>query len=247
MATPEQIAPGVWRAGTRFVNFYLVDEADGVTLIDAGLPSYGKHLRSAITYLGRRRGDIKAVLLTHGHIDHVGGTAAAADAGARVHLHPADVGLANDARKNRTERPLGRYAYWPATAAFLAHAVASGATHPRQLPPTVDIHDAEVLDAPGNPRVRHTPGHTDGSCVFHFPDHDALFAGDLLCTSDPLTGRHVAPQIQTRGSNLDSGRTMRSLDLITDIDATWVLPGHGAPWSQGVEHAVHTAKATGCR
>ena len=247
MATPEQIAPGIWRAGTRFVNFYLVDGGSGITLIDAGLPSYGKHLRSALTYLGRRRDGIEAILLTHGHVDHAGGSPAAADAGTPIHLHPADAALANDPRTNRTERPMRNYAYWPATAAFLAHAVMNGATKAGRLPSTVDLRDREVLDVPGNPTVRHTPGHTDGSCVFHFPDHEALFAGDLLCTSDPLTGRHVAPQIQTRGSNLDSGLTMNSLDLVADIDATWVLPGHGAPWSQGVEQAIRTAKATGCR
>src|SRR3954451_1087150 len=91
----EQVAPGVWRAGTRFVNWYAVDAGgEGVTLIDAGLPGYRQDLDRTLREIGRARTDVRALILTHGHIDHIGFAGEIRSAGATVHLHPADAGLA---------------------------------------------------------------------------------------------------------------------------------------------------------
>ena len=103
----EQVAPGIWRGGTRYVNWYVVDAgADGLTLVDAGLPRYGGHLDGSLQALGRTRSDVRAVVLTHGHVDHTGMAAELARSGATVHLHPADQALAADPRTNRPERTL---------------------------------------------------------------------------------------------------------------------------------------------
>ncbi|HMC71024.1 MAG TPA: MBL fold metallo-hydrolase, partial [Mycobacteriales bacterium] len=68
--TPTEIAPGVWRAGTRYVNWYVVDGgAEGLTLVDGGLPGYRSQLDSTLRHLGRTPGDVRALVLTHGHID----------------------------------------------------------------------------------------------------------------------------------------------------------------------------------
>ena len=45
------------------------------------------------------------------------------------------------------------------------------------------------LDVPGRPRVIHAPGHTEGCVALHFEGHQALLAGDVLCSRNPLTGR----------------------------------------------------------
>ena len=63
--------------------------------------------------------DVKAVVLTHGHIDHIGMAATLAASGVAVHLHPADTGLAADPRSNKTDRPVLPYLRWPATLFFL--------------------------------------------------------------------------------------------------------------------------------
>lgn len=243
-----EVAPGVWRAGTRYVNWYLVDAGEeGVTLVDAGLPRYRRQLEPALATIGRSREDIRALILTHGHIDHVGMSGAAADAGAAVYLHAADVRLAANPRRNRTDSSLLPYLRWPATPVFVAHCIAQGALRPPPMPESLPITDGDVLDVPGRPTVTHTPGHTDGSCVLEFRDHDAVFVGDALCTVDPVAGQRAEPQLQTRASNTDSDQAYQSLDRLEGITARLVLPGHGGPWRDGIESAVASARRIGCR
>ena len=139
------------------------------------------------------------------------------------------------------------YVLWPGTVAFMAHAVARGALRPDRMPETVPLVDGAVADVPGRPTVTHVPGHTDGSCVLEFPEHGVVFAGDLLCTVNPLSGRRDRPQLQSRGSNHDSNQALGSLDRLEGIDSDLVLPGHGSPWHDGVQAAVQSARRIGCR
>ena len=242
-----QVVPGVWRAGTRFVNWYVVDGGDGLTLIDAGLPGYRSQLDPALASIGRGREDVKAVVLTHGHVDHTGFAHLLHDAGATVHLHPEDVTLAQNPKSNVTDSKPLKYLVWPGAIAFVAHAVRQGATKPPTMPPALPLVDGAVADVPGQPVVTHAPGHTNGSCVLEFREHGVVFVGDLLCTLSFFSGLPSDPQLQTRASNRNSAQAMASLDRLHGISARTVLPGHGAPWRDGVEAAAASARAIGCR
>lgn len=245
---PELVSPGIWRAGTRYVNWWILDAGDGITVVDCGLPGYRDDLAPTLVGMGRELADVRAVLLTHGHIDHVGTAAAFAESGASVYLHPLDTTLAADPRENRTDSGYLPYLLWPATLAFVGHCLRQGALRPHTMPATLPLGDGERLaDVPGHPLVIHTPGHTDGSCVLEFPDHDAVFVGDLLCTASPVTGARARPQLQTRASNRDSEQAARSLRRLEGVEAKLVLPGHGGPWRGGVAAAVASARRVGCR
>src|SRR5215211_7943101 len=65
-------AEGVLRVPHSYVNWYLLDDADGVTIVDAGLPRHWDLLPKALQRIGRRLDDVRALVLTHGHYDHVG-------------------------------------------------------------------------------------------------------------------------------------------------------------------------------
>lgn len=79
-----------------------------------------------------------------------------------------------------------------------------------------------------------------GGVAVHVPIADAVFVGDALTTRTVLTGRQgPAPAAFTD----DPGEALASLDRVADVDATWVLPGHGAPWSGGVAEAVRLVRA----
>ena len=246
--TVTEVVPGVWRAGTRFVNWYVVDGgAVGLTLVDAGLPGYRRQLAKSLTEIGKEMSDIRAVVLTHGHIDHIGFTDVLADAGATVHLHPDDVTLAHDPKSNKTDSKSLKYLAWPGTLAFIAHAVRNDVTKPQRMPEAVPLVDGAVADVPGQPVVTHAPGHTDGSCVLEFRDHGVVFVGDLLCTMSFFSGRASDPQLQTRASNRNSAQAMASLDRLQGVEARTVLPGHGVPWRDGVEAAAASARRIGCK
>ena len=66
------VAPGVHRIEHSFTNFYLVEDDDRLTLVDAGVPTAWEPLQAALGGLGRAIDDIEALVLTHGHFDHVG-------------------------------------------------------------------------------------------------------------------------------------------------------------------------------
>ena len=244
----EQVVPGVWRAGTRFVNWYVVDGGDGLTIIDAGLPGYRKRLDQTLAKLGRKREDVRALALTHGHIDHIGFADVLAAAGARILLHPADTLLATDPSTNQTASSSALpYLLYPGTVGFIAHALTQGVTKPPPMPKTEPLVDGQVATVPGAPLVRHLPGHTDGSCVLEFREHGVVLMGDLLCTISPITGRRANPQLQTKGSNRNSDQAMESLSRLEGVEARTLLPGHGSPWRDGVEAAIESARRIGCR
>jgi len=99
----------------------------------------------------------------------------------------------------------------------------------------------EVVPVPGRPLTIHTPGHTDGACVFYLADRQALITGDTLVTLDPYTGRR-GPRIVARAATHDGAQAFGSVDKLRALDADHVLPGHGAMWTTGIDAAVEAAR-----
>ena len=67
-----EIGPGIRRLGKGLVNSYLVETGGEVTIVDAGAPSYWGDLPRELAAMGRTLDDVRAVVLTHGHSDHIG-------------------------------------------------------------------------------------------------------------------------------------------------------------------------------
>jgi glyoxylase-like metal-dependent hydrolase (beta-lactamase superfamily II) len=100
------------------------------------------------------------------------------------------------------------------------------------------------LPVPGSPHVVFTPGHTLGHCALHFPDRDAVIAGDAVAMLDPYTAE-TGPKIVAGAATADSKRALESLDALADTGATTVLTGHGEAWRGGVVEAVARARRAG--
>ena len=90
-----EIAPGIRRLGTGMVNVYLLEEPGGITIVDAGLPGYWGDLQRELAAMGRSMEDVRAVVLTHAHDDHIGfAERIRSERGTPIHLHEADAALA---------------------------------------------------------------------------------------------------------------------------------------------------------
>ena len=65
------VAERVHRIEDAFTNWYIIEAQDGLTIVDAGVPGSWRSLLDALGQLGRPIGDVRALVLTHGHFDHV--------------------------------------------------------------------------------------------------------------------------------------------------------------------------------
>ncbi|WP_323960890.1 MBL fold metallo-hydrolase [Arthrobacter sp. JZ12] len=228
-----------------YVNVYLIEDADGITLIDSGVPPMWKMLLGALRELNRPLSDVKGLIITHPHFDHMGFAARAQkELGLPVLVHEADSFIARHPyryshEKTRTFYPMRHPGALPVLGALWATGL--GIKGIEQFQPLLP---GPVNFLPGRPHVIHTPGHTDGHCVLHFPDRGAVVTGDALVTLDPYTGRK-GPRIVAAGSTNRTSDALSSLSGIAETAAQAVLPGHGVPWLGGAAEAVRLARTRG--
>lgn len=228
-----KLAPALHRIGNDIVAVYLVDTPEGVTIIDAGLAGQWKDLLAELAAMGRTLDDVRGVVLTHGDSDHIGfAERLRRDHGVPVYVHESD---AARARGEVSSKPAWGHVKLGATARFVWYALRKNGLRTTPLAEVVTVRDGDVLDLPGSPRVIGLPGHSPGSIAIHVPAVDAVFVGDALTTRHVLTG---ADGPQPAPFTDDPDGAVASLTRLQGLEATWVLPGHGTPWSRGVDEAV---------
>jgi glyoxylase-like metal-dependent hydrolase (beta-lactamase superfamily II) len=185
-----------------FVNAYLVEEEDGLTLIDTAIPGSAKAIRAAAEELGR---PIVRIALTHAHGDHIGSLDALAGALPGVEVVISD----RDARllaKNKTTDP-GE----PPEAKMRGSYPGAKTKPTRTLSEGDRVGSLEVVAAPG-----HTPGHV----AFLDTRDRTLIAGDAfstlggMATSAKANPLFPLPVIATwhKPTALESARKLRALD-----------------------------------
>jgi glyoxylase-like metal-dependent hydrolase (beta-lactamase superfamily II) len=238
------VVPGVHRVEDAYTNWYLLEDAGRLTVVDAGTPASWDSLRAALDRIGRALGDVEAIVLTHAHFDHVGfAERARTELGVPVWVHEDDVSLARNPMIYGRERSPLPYLLKPGALPIMAALARTRAFFAPGVREVRRFRDG-ALDVPGRPRVVPTPGHTIGHCALHLADRDVVIAGDAVVTLDPYTGAR-GPRLVARAATADSERNMATLDALAATGARTVLVGHGDPWREGAEAIVERARAAG--
>lgn len=179
-----------------------------------------------------------AVLLTHGHIDHVYSVTPVCRAhGVAAHLHADDayrladpLGSLDPALVRMLEQEFGTTATW---------------TEPDDVR---QVRDGEVLELAGlSVRVLHAPGHTEGSVMFTLPEPpDGSEASSTVLSGDVLFAGSIGRTDLPGGSHEAMMRSLREKVLTLD-DAAVVLPGHGPVTTVARERATNPYLAQAAR
>jgi glyoxylase-like metal-dependent hydrolase (beta-lactamase superfamily II) len=236
----EQLRADLWslpvpipHSPLRYVSVYAFGLAGGgLGLIDAGWESDPgwTALTTGLAGIGASVADVRGVLVTHLHFDHLGLAARVRrESGAWIAMHPADAVVVRRLNGRTAEAATGD------EVAFLiglgadpeearADAADPAAMEPflRMAAPDRLLEDGDVADLPGwRLRAVHTPGHTAGHLCFAEERTGLLFSGD-----------HVLPRISPNISTTGDGEPdplrsyLSSLAAVRDLTPTEVLPAH---------------------
>jgi glyoxylase-like metal-dependent hydrolase (beta-lactamase superfamily II) len=222
------IVSGVYLLDLKFSQAYLWDWGSGLTLIDCGVAGSTAAILDGIAALGRRVDQLREIVLTHAHDDHVGAAAELAErTGAQVLAHPGDAPVVRGERPQTPphlenfERPLAE--------SILPRV-------PRALAVRVDRELEDGQTTLGGGAIVAVPGHTPGSMAVHVPQSGLLFAGDALASHGgaPILGLF----------NVDRRSAIESVARLAALDFHVACFGHGDPLTGRADTRIRALAAS---
>ncbi|QYR20649.1 MBL fold metallo-hydrolase [Paenibacillus sp. sptzw28] len=190
----ERISEHIWSLKKWFIipiHVWIVVEKDGVVLVDAGIGGMAKGIMSFIDKLGA--GPLKAIVLTHGHSDHVGAVKQI------VEQRPVPV------YAHRIELPYmeGKLPYPRRKKA--AQTIAAG------IAKELEEHDGGELPVFGGLKPYLTPGHSPGHVVYYHEQDQVLLAGDLFTSKKGRLRQPMAMFTANMQEAIESSAIVRKL------------------------------------
>jgi glyoxylase-like metal-dependent hydrolase (beta-lactamase superfamily II) len=226
MTSPELVAPGVYRIDAigpkNLLNVLLLENDDGWTLVDTGVPNSVERIKAAITSLGSGPGDLKRIFITHQHGDHTGGLK-----GLLEWAPDAEVGAA----AYEAEVLSGRRGFDPQSNPFVRYLLRNA------QPPGVPV--AKILregDLVSGFRVIPTPGHTLGHASLLRDSDGLLFTADAFGYLPRRTGVGVR-----KAFCADPSLAKRSAEKLLEERFATVVMAHGPVLRSGGEVALRDA------
>jgi glyoxylase-like metal-dependent hydrolase (beta-lactamase superfamily II) len=202
-----------------FLNLTLiVDEENGNTLVDAGLPDQVEAISAALVEAGIGVRDLRRIIFTHQDLDHVGsGAALVRQSGATVLAHPADAPHIDGSLRPLKPSP-----------EMLEQRPQMREALERLEPVGVDerVEDGALLDLAGGTKVIFTPGHTPGHISLYLERSKVLIAGDALTAErGSLNGPNPSMTPEMR-------RAIQSIRRLADLEIDTIVCYHGGVVSE---------------
>lgn len=211
---------------------YLWQDADGLTLVDSGIPGSAPDIAAAIGRLGHRTADLRRLVLTHYHVDHVGGAAEIVGWGdVTVYAHAVDAPVI----RGTATGPSPQLADWERELfAGIREQLGDAVASPVRVDHELD--DGDVVDFGGGARVLWTPGHTPGSMALYLAEHRVLFTGDTIA-------RGPEGDVMLGVFNADPAQTAESFRRLSTVDAEVACFGHGGPLTRDAASQIRPVAA----
>lgn len=191
----------------RFVNLFLVYGEKGIVLVDSGVAGAEARIVDYLAATGRRLEEIRWLILTHSHPDHLGGAAAICGmTGCKVAAHPAERSWIEDTARQAAERPVPGFSQLVAGSVGVDRLLGDG--------------ERVVLDELAL-EVLYTPGHSPGSISLCLPSDRVVICGDAV----PLPGD--LPIFTDWQASLASLARLREIAGVEWLLSAWDRPRRG--------------------
>jgi glyoxylase-like metal-dependent hydrolase (beta-lactamase superfamily II) len=210
-----QIVQGLYVIPAGPVNTFLLESSDGCTLIDSGLPGSADKILQAIGELGKQPKDIRHIVLTHAHPDHIGSFAAIKKAtGADAYMHSTDAPIATSGSGFRPMKAAPGL-----RTGILFRLFVRPVRSVEAAPIEHRVEDGQQMPVAGGLTAIHVPGHCAGQIALLWPRHGGvLFAADT-CSNMMGLGWSLGYE------DFDEGKS--SLKKLTTFDFQVACFGHG--------------------
>lgn len=171
----KEVVSGLHQVTQGGINVFVLEDGDGLTIIDTGFDKHGDGYAADLASLGHGLSDVRNVVITHAHPDHLGNASRFSNQTAPIYLHPDGDAIAKAGIIHQTMRP----APGLLNAVLFRLLIGYGSEEFPAFTPDRKLADGDVLDIAGGLEVIHTPGHAASHVSLLWKrDRGLLFTGD---------------------------------------------------------------------